>query len=54
MGDLDDLKATFERANKAQEALDLNTWSAQWHVQLVDFPPFPPFMVEEKSENLKD
>jgi ketosteroid isomerase-like protein len=49
MGDLDDLKATFEQANKAQNALDLNTWSAQWHDQLVDFPPFPPFMVEGKT-----
>lgn len=49
MGDLDGLKATFEQANKAQNALDLNTWSDQWHDQLVDFPPFPPFMVEGKA-----
>ncbi len=49
MSDLDDLKATAEQANKAQGALDLNSWSALWHDQVVDFPPFPPFMVEGKA-----
>src|SRR5262245_55520913 len=49
MGDLEELKATAEQANQAQNALDLNTWSSLWHDQLVDFPPFPPFMVEGKT-----
>jgi ketosteroid isomerase-like protein len=49
MSDLDDLKATAEQANKAQAALDLNAWAALWHDQLVDFPPFPPFIVEGKA-----
>ena len=49
MSDVDDLKATAEQANKAQGALDLNGWSALGHDQLVDFPPFPPFMVEGKA-----
>jgi hypothetical protein len=43
------LKATSEQANKTQEALDLNTWSAQWYDQLIDFTSFPPFMVEGKA-----
>jgi ketosteroid isomerase-like protein len=49
MSDLDDLKATAEQANKAQGTLDLKMWAALWHDQLVDFPPFPPFIVEGKA-----
>jgi ketosteroid isomerase-like protein len=49
MSDLDDLKATAEQANEAQGALDLKAWSTLWHDQLVDFPPFLPFMVEGKA-----
>jgi ketosteroid isomerase-like protein len=49
MADIDELKATFEQVVAAICRRDAGAYSGFWHEQIVAFPPFSPFSVEEKA-----
>ena len=46
--DLTDLKAAYEQASKAANALDLDAFAATWHEQIVSFGPRSPFPMHGK------
>ena len=43
MADIDDFKATFERAIAAINRCDLEAWAALWDDGVMRFSPFSPF-----------
>jgi ketosteroid isomerase-like protein len=49
MADIEDLQAAFEQIVAAMGRRDAAAYSSHWHEQLVVFPPFSPFPIDDKA-----